>query len=333
MRQTGQTKNAALSEEELYYTDMTVGDILRRAREHYGQSLPDIEQALHIRLCQIEAIETGEFDKLPGKVYAIGFVRTYAEYLGLDGHRMVQLFKVQYAGKTVDPELHFPAAASETKLPSKWLLLFCLILAVLIFSGWWAMNDRDRSIVSDLPSVSEAFRVEKPVYNSMDSSLKDPVGEAVESAVDETVKDSPVVTSFESAQFAIAAPQENSLAALPVVEGQEDMGRTEKEVTSSAIPVPRPPQRKGITLNVLRNSWVEIKDQSGKLLLSRVLEAGDRYYVPNRPDLTISLGNAAGVQLEVDGVTLKPLGRAGDVLKNLPLDSKYLKEKFKAKKR
>ncbi len=62
--------------------EIPVGEILRRTRIHYKQSIQDIERALRIRADQIEAIENGSVEKLPGRVYAVGFIRTYSEYLG-----------------------------------------------------------------------------------------------------------------------------------------------------------------------------------------------------------------------------------------------------------
>ena len=83
-----------------------------------------------------------------------------------------------------------------------------------------------------------------------------------------------------------------------------------------------------IILNIVQNSWVEIKDETGKTLVAKVLKAGDQYYVPDRPDLRMSLGNAAGVQLEVGGQKLLPLGGQGQVRKNIPLDADFLKKTY-----
>jgi hypothetical protein len=71
---------------------------------------------------QLGALEDGRIDLLPGRVYAIGFVRAYAEYLGLDGDKMVHLFKAQAGGHRVRPELNIPAPASESKSPGLWIL-------------------------------------------------------------------------------------------------------------------------------------------------------------------------------------------------------------------
>ena len=54
------------------FTDLPVGEILRRTRVHYKQSVEDIERALRIRASQIKAIETGDLEQLPGRVYAVG---------------------------------------------------------------------------------------------------------------------------------------------------------------------------------------------------------------------------------------------------------------------
>ena len=48
-----------------FHTDMPVGEILRRSREHYGQSLEQVEQNLRIRASQLYALENGQVDQLP----------------------------------------------------------------------------------------------------------------------------------------------------------------------------------------------------------------------------------------------------------------------------
>src|ERR1700743_3569423 len=62
----------------------TVGQDLRAARLRRGDDLATVSKALKIRKDHLEALEEDRLDSLPGKTYAVGFVRTYAEYLGLD---------------------------------------------------------------------------------------------------------------------------------------------------------------------------------------------------------------------------------------------------------
>lgn len=280
----------AQQHEEMDYTDMPVGEILRRTRMHYNQSLDDIERALRIRACQIEAIELNDLDKLPGRVYAIGFVRSYSEYLGLDGDKMVGLFKKQAGGKTAQPELHFPIGASDGSLPAWWLIALSSVAAIVFLAFWLSGTEEQRKMVEDIPQV--------------------PAGMAV---LDEPIAATQSVTVSDDGKVTISNP--DAQAEGPPVAEEEENEIAEKPA-------------EGIILNIKQNSWVEIRDKSGKAMISRVLKAGDQYYVPDRPDLTISIGNAAGVEIEVDGQPLRQLGETGKVLRRLPLDAKYLKENF-----
>ncbi|WP_041695131.1 helix-turn-helix domain-containing protein [Alicyclobacillus acidocaldarius] len=69
-----------------------LGQILRARRESLGLSVEDIEERTKIRKRYIEALESGQWDVLPGRVYARGFVRSYAEVLGLDGSELLEKY-------------------------------------------------------------------------------------------------------------------------------------------------------------------------------------------------------------------------------------------------
>ena len=268
-----------------YQTDLKVGDILRRTRVHYDQSIEYVERCLNIKASQIEAIENGDLEKLPGRVYAIGFVRSYAEHLGLDGDKMVELFKVQADVNKAQPtELHFPAPASDNQVPGALILIFCSALALGGLFYWYSQDQKDRADIIDVPPVPASLQ--------------------------QKVEESPVTTATEEA----AQEKEDAIA------------EAEAETAEEDVIEEKPPE--GIILNIRENSWVEIRDKSGKAMLSRVLKAGDQYYVPDRPDLTISIGNAGGVEVEVDGQQLRPLGEKGKVVRRLSLDAEYLKENF-----
>ena len=124
------------SGDELAATDLSVGEILRRSRKQHGQTLRDVSSALRIRPQQLEALEKEEWHRLPGQVYTIGFLRSYAEYLGLDGDKMVKLLKMQSDGFTRSkPRLSFPAPPSDNRAPG-WgsvITAICLICISLYF--------------------------------------------------------------------------------------------------------------------------------------------------------------------------------------------------------
>lgn len=73
--------------------DTGIGPTLRDARNRRKLDLPEVEDAIKIRVRYLQAIENEEWDALPGGAYTRGFIRTYASYLGLDGDRLVDDYR------------------------------------------------------------------------------------------------------------------------------------------------------------------------------------------------------------------------------------------------
>ena len=72
-----------------------IGEILKNAREAKGISIQQVADATSIRALYLEAIESENFDIVPGEVYLKGFIRNYGNYLGLDGANLVEVYKKQ----------------------------------------------------------------------------------------------------------------------------------------------------------------------------------------------------------------------------------------------
>src|SRR5689334_21279599 len=80
----------------------TVGQELRAARLRRGDEIAQVSRALKIRKDHLEALENDRLEDLPGKTYAVGFVRSYARHLGLDAAQYVERFKREISGRTED---------------------------------------------------------------------------------------------------------------------------------------------------------------------------------------------------------------------------------------
>jgi Helix-turn-helix domain/RodZ C-terminal domain len=74
-----------------------IGTSLRAAREHQKLELAEVERETRIRAKYLRALEDEQFDVLPGTAYVKGFLRTYADFLGLDGPRFVDEFNERFA--------------------------------------------------------------------------------------------------------------------------------------------------------------------------------------------------------------------------------------------
>jgi cytoskeleton protein RodZ len=73
-----------------------IGSSLREARLRQGLDFPELEQATKIRGKYLRALEDEQFDVLPAQTYVKGFLRNYAEYLGLDGQLYVDEYNSRY---------------------------------------------------------------------------------------------------------------------------------------------------------------------------------------------------------------------------------------------
>ncbi|MEQ8815646.1 MAG: DUF4115 domain-containing protein [Thalassobaculum sp.] len=134
---------------------LSVGDELRRAREDAGLDLADVAAHLRIRSNFLSALEEGRPDALPGITYAIGYVRTYAAFLGLEPDAAVRRFKEEAAGLNSKTQLVFPSPAPEGRVPGLVLMLVAAVLAGGAYGGWYWVSERDGSLRDLVPPVPE----------------------------------------------------------------------------------------------------------------------------------------------------------------------------------
>jgi cytoskeleton protein RodZ len=110
-----------------------IGATLREARQRRGLSLDDVQQSLHFRVRYLTALEEEHWDVLPGEAYTKGFLRTYAEFLGLDGSLYIDEFNERVAAQqeqAIVPESLAPRRARGSLLVRAIFGVFVLALAV-----------------------------------------------------------------------------------------------------------------------------------------------------------------------------------------------------------
>ena len=109
---------------------------LREARTRGGYSISDAAHVLRIQEHYLEALEEGRFDRIPGTTYAIGFLRSYSGFLGLDPDEIVDAFKREQGLEKGEQRLAFPSPSDTSPRPKFWLILLVLVLAGLAYGGW-----------------------------------------------------------------------------------------------------------------------------------------------------------------------------------------------------
>jgi cytoskeleton protein RodZ len=131
-----------------------IGNSLREARLRQGLDFPEIEQATKIRPKYLRALEDEQFDILPGQTYVKGFLRSYAEYLGLDGQLYVDEYNSRYIHIDEETPLRARSTSSLGRAGPKFessVVLVALagiaVLTLLVFAAWrFGSNTPDTAI-------------------------------------------------------------------------------------------------------------------------------------------------------------------------------------------
>lgn len=354
-----------IAEKESAGLSMGVAALLRETRIKQGRDIAVVATTLRIRQPYLQAIEDGRFQDLPGSTYAVGFVRGYAEFLGLDGPEIVRRFKQENSDLAGRAELVFPSATSGGGIPTGALLGIAVVGAAIAYGAWYFLQDRNETVAEAVPPLPErlAALIHKPVDQetppASSPSTTSPAAPAPESQVATQPEPAPapapepqVAAQPEPAPAPPAAvpepvpakPSKQAKAkteapnteapAAPALAGSPPAGDNPSAapaVTADAAAAPDAPKpekvvwktSKRIRLKASADCWIKIRDADNKVVLSRLLHAGDSFAPPGNPGLTMTVGNAGALVVALDGHDLPPLGAEGAV-KKIALDPQKL---------
>jgi cytoskeleton protein RodZ len=315
-----------------------VGATLRATRQRYGWDLNEVERALRIRMAHLQAIEDGRFEDLPGPAYAIGFVRAYAEHLGLEHDEVVGNFRQEIANLPRRTELNFPTPIPESRVPSGAILLISLAVAVAAYGGWYflTMNNRDTiASVGEIPQkftdmirgreeqqtpATEAVAAPAPTNEISSEAAVPASGPAADGAADEQTAATgatPGTAETTDSGDAGSASLKEQFGALPTI-APEAGSPPDAQVFGEANTNAR------IVIRANADSWVQVRDANGDLVWTRMLRPGDSYRVPNKDGMTLLTGNAGALEIYVDGRKAPSLGPSGAIRRDVELSADRL---------
>ena len=131
----------------------TVGDELRMRREEAGHTINDVSESVRIQPRYLEALESGRLEDLPGTVYALGFLRTYAEHYGFNGDAFVTRFKEETEGLRQVQDYNLPEPIEEARVPTAAILIVAIVLAIGAYVAWYSLRSQETEIADAVPEV------------------------------------------------------------------------------------------------------------------------------------------------------------------------------------
>jgi len=129
-----------------------IGTSLREARLRKGLELPQIESATKIRGKYLLALEEEQFAQLPAQTYVKGFLRTYADYLGLDGQLYVDEFNSRYGVGDEEPPapVRRPMRAQRRRVQTNVVVAALVgigLLTALVIAAWTSGSPDRQNVV------------------------------------------------------------------------------------------------------------------------------------------------------------------------------------------
>lgn len=318
--------------------DLNAGEQLRAAREAKGLTLENVASSIHLRVSQIRAMEEGDIGHLPGMAYAVGFVRSYANFLKLNSVDVVARFKADHGGITkIKAELNFPEPVNEGKTPSPMIIGAAAICVVVLLSVWAIFSGGESADTqvenTDVTAISEAPAVDTLPVETEDGFVEaDPVAQTTVVETMAPVAEAPVVAPVAEAPVS-AAPAMAPVVAQPVISTtvpakkepvQAPVPQSAAETEASEPIVVKPPKTR-VVLQADQTAWVQVTDAKGNVILKKVMKPGEKFYVPEQRGLSLVTSNAGGVSVVVDGNAIPSLGQDGSIVRNIMLEPESLK--------
>ncbi len=130
-----------------------VGQQLREARQQRGEDLYDIAEILRLKPAYLYALEEGDYTVFPGRAYAFGFLRSYADYLGFQGEEVLRQIKAVIDAAPVEPRLEYRAPIIERHRPTAVALVTAALLVGVAWGGWYAMRQTDGRLLDRLAAL------------------------------------------------------------------------------------------------------------------------------------------------------------------------------------
>jgi len=267
----------------------SIGELLQQEREQRGITLVEVASKTKISIGMLKAIEANDFTQIPSEVFARGYVLSYAKCLGLNEKEIFERFRestADFYAKIPEAEISHPPPIQDPERKKKVSRLLTIggftavvILMVFVFYSWSVLSGS--STEKGLSLTPAMISDSSDVLQENTSTIGLVKGEAIRTPVEMTV----------------------NVPGLPVPKLEDSPASMEDLI---------------LVIEASEQSWImaKIDDATIKEVL---LQPGDVVRWKAQEKFVLTLGNAGGVNLELNGNTLDPLGPKGKVVKNIIL--------------
>lgn len=278
-----------------------VGSTLRAAREKRGLTVKDIENETSIRATYIDAIEKGDYDSLPGEVYVKGFIRNYADFLGLNADNLVQEFREELHGieaaapvrevKNEQPHSMFDTGSDFKERVEKShrgqniLITVAVIILAFVGSIYYFFGEDPAAKPTQKPAATQQAKQDKKTTQSQQPAPAN------------------TQTNTQSNPAQPNGTKNDNKQAVPVASGVAAPGTT----------VPNANGTVQVSMRFTDRCWTLV-EADGKVLFEGTAEPNKTLNWSGKDKVNVTLGNAGVAEVTFNGRPIGKLGNVGEVV-------------------
>jgi len=343
--------------------ELRLGDVMRGERATLGKSLLDVQRELKIKATYIAAIENCDVSAFETQGFVAGYVRSYARYLGMDpdwafkrfcaeanfvvAHGMsaaassaaISTVRSRGGNELRDP-LANPKASFVPRGPGFMahvepgaigsLLVLVVLIGTLGYGGWSVLQEVQRVQLAPIDQAPAVVAELDPLGNVQGVAplvRSAPTGDAVVEAVPAASDAMDRLYRPQALDVPVMVARDGPIAAI-------DPGRTAAQLDGTTDPVQAAAERAvqvvqaeapAVELLAVRPSWVRVSAADGTVLFEKILDAGERYVVPQMEQAALlRAGNSGSIYFAVNGQTYGPAAPGAQVVKGVVLSPESL---------
>lgn len=292
-----------------------LGSLFVEARAKNGLTQEMAAKILKVRSSTIQRFENSQDLDISGIAYQIGFLRSYAKLVGLNGDNVIESYKKLNFLDERPIDYNFPSAVREKKSFVPLMSLVIFLFSMVSYSTWYYFNiteDKDIKIQTAAKKNNQNkfsyIKIEEDKSNSNVTKFED--NNITDNAI--SVDDGTMSLDY----------SRNNIESGPNQFTIEEINTNEV----SAVANERDPDSE-MVLKSAGNSWVEIEDVDGNSFLTRLMRPGETFVIPRQKGLTLSTGNAGVLSLTYGSIHISKLGAVGEVISSRPLNIEAFKNR------
>jgi len=265
-----------------------VGEYIRKKRISKKIPLNTVCNELKISKNILQKIESDEFDETINKVFYIGHLRAYANFLNLNVDDIIQQFKLQNSFGNVEILYQIPKPINQNtffKL-NKFLSLSSILVIFITFYFLFIDVEKpttDYAIIPDIPEILEPV-VEKELINLDKKELVKNEQKTLKQKIEEKI--------LLSSAIASSKIDENFI-------------------------------NQTVTLKFLNPTWLQLRNLNNEIVLSKLMTKNDEYSYNLNLNYSLTAGNAGNILVLIDNDTRGKIGDFGEVVDSIVIDSNF----------